>query len=64
MRRRFTSAPRADANGSGFSVIPRIPFRRALERPGTRLSAIEMLEAARQRESETAKERIAVKIKV
>ena len=37
---------------------------RALERPGTRLSAIEMLEAARQRESETTNERIAVKVKV
>ena len=59
----YVSASRGRERVKLFCDSEETPWR-AIERPGTRLSVTEMLEAARQRQSEAVNQRVAVKPKV
>jgi conjugative relaxase-like TrwC/TraI family protein len=59
----YVSASRGRERVKLFCDSEDTPWR-AIERPGTRLSATEMLEAARQRETENVNPRVRAKVKV
>ena len=59
----YVSASRGRERVKLFCDAEETPWR-AIERSGARLSVTEMLEAARQRQSETVNQRVAVKVKV
>jgi ATP-dependent exoDNAse (exonuclease V) alpha subunit len=59
----YVSASRGRERVKLFCDSEDTPWR-AIERPGTRLSATEMLEAARQRQTENVNRRVSAKVKV
>ena len=59
----YVSASRGRQQVRLYCDAEETPWR-AIERPGTRLSAIELLQAARQRQNEQVRERVGVKVAV